>query len=100
MSYLYVAQTAIPPEHEREFNRLYDDEHIPNLLAVKGVRAARRYKLAWGDADMPQYLAVYELDDPQLPKTDAWKAASDKGEWSVKIRPHLTVRLHGMFKQN
>jgi len=98
MSYLYIAQTAIPSEHEDEFNRLYDEEHLPNLLQVKGVRSARRYKMEWGDAGMATYLALYELDHPELPKTSEWKAASDKGEWSVKIRPHLRVRLHGMFR--
>jgi hypothetical protein len=99
MGYLYVAQVSIPKEYEAEMNRLYDDEHIPNLMTLPGLRSARRYKLAWGDPDMPAYLAVYELDDPTLPQTAAWKAASDKGEWSVKIRPRLTVRLHGMFEQ-
>ena len=98
MSFLYLAQVAIPPEHEEEFNRLYDEEHIPSLLGVKGVTGARRYKLEWGDAGMPEYLAVYDIDDPNLPKTPEWKAASDAGDWSVKIRPHLSVRLHGMFR--
>jgi hypothetical protein len=98
MSYLYLAQVSVPKEHESEFNRLYDDEHIPNLLKVQGVRAARRYKLEWGDEGIPEYLAVYELDDPNLPRTVEWKTASDRGDWSIKIRPHLTVRLHGMFR--
>jgi hypothetical protein len=98
MSYLYIAQTSIPKEYEDEFNRLYSDEHLPHLLKVKGVRLARRYKLEWGDPGMADYVAVYEVDDPNLPKTAEWKAASDKGDWSVKIRPHLTVRLHGMYR--
>ena len=98
-TYLYIAQLSIPPQHEDLFNDLYDKEHIPNILQVPGVESAKRYKLEWSEqAEMPQYLAVYELEDPQLPNTDTWKAASDKGEWSVKVRPHLTTRLHGMFK--
>ena len=72
MSYLYVAQVSIPKEYESELNRLYDDEHVPNLLKVPGVRGCRRYKLEWGDPEMPSYLALYDLDDPNLPKTDAW----------------------------
>ena len=100
MSYLYVAQVSIPKEYESELNRLYDDEHVPNLLKVPGVRGCRRYKLEWGDPEMPSYLALYDLDDPNLPKTDAWITASDKGDWAVKIRPHLTVRLHGMFRRS
>lgn len=99
MNYLYIAQVSIPAEHESEFNRLYDDEHIPNLLEVVGVRAAQRYKLEWGDEGMPQYLAVYFLARADLPKSAEWKAASDKGDWAVKIRPHLSMSRHGMFRQ-
>ena len=99
MSFLYIAQVSIPVEHEAEFNRLYDDEHIPSLLEVPGVNSAQRYKLEWGDEGVPQYLAVYSVATADLPKTAAWRAASDKGDWSVKIRPHLSVSRHGMFRQ-
>ena len=31
MSYIYVVQMNIPAQHEAEFNRVYDTEHVPML---------------------------------------------------------------------
>ena len=41
--FIYMVQMDIPAEHEAEFNRVYDEQHVPDLLSVPGVRAARRY---------------------------------------------------------
>jgi hypothetical protein len=98
--YIYIAQVSIAPEKEKAFNELYDSEHLPYVLEVPGVLSGRRFKLEWADTDeMPQYLAIYELDDPNLPKTDAWKIAADKGAWRKTIGPYMTVRRHGMFRK-
>ncbi len=98
--YIYIAQVSITPEKEEEFNDLYDREHLPYVLEVPGVLSGRRLKLEWADtADMPQYLAIYELEDPNLPKSEAWKTAADKGAWRKTIGPHMTVRRHGMFRR-
>lgn len=97
-AYLYIAQLAIPPGLEDEFNRLYDSGYVPNLLKVPGVRSAVRYRLEWSDgAEMPEYLAIYEVDDPNVPKSAQWRNASVECGWAERIRPHLTVRRHGMF---
>jgi hypothetical protein len=29
MSYIYLVQIRIPADHEAEFNRIYDEEHVP-----------------------------------------------------------------------
>ncbi len=53
---------------EDEFNTWYDEVHVPDLLAVPGVRAVSRYKVhaVPGAPAAPHgYLAIYELDgDP------------------------------------
>jgi hypothetical protein len=52
-----------------EFNRWYDEVHVPDVLAASGVVAAQRYKLAGrpskGEPTV-EYLAIYEFgdDDP------------------------------------
>ncbi|MGE4221215.1 MAG: hypothetical protein AB7G39_17360 [Alphaproteobacteria bacterium] len=100
--YLYVALVDVPNELEPEFNRLYDEEHIPLLAKVPGVGKITRYKVEWLDGDaegMARYCATYELDSPDLPKTDAWKKQSNTGEWLTKIRPFLTKRAHVMYKK-
>ncbi len=37
--YHYVVETDVLPEHEADFNRWYDGEHLPGLAAVPGTVA-------------------------------------------------------------
>jgi Domain of unknown function (DUF4286) len=60
VSALLVVVVDVLPEHEDEFNRWYDEEHIPEKRATPGFRSARRFR----SHDRPgRYLALYELDD-------------------------------------
>jgi hypothetical protein len=99
-AYLYIALLAVPSEIEDEFNHLYDTGYVPNLLKVPGVESGVRYRLEWSDnEDMPEYLAVYEVDSPDVPHSPEWKNASIECGWAERIRPHLKVRRHGMFRR-
>jgi hypothetical protein len=59
------------PERTAEYKQWYDDVHIPDVLKVKGVKAASRYRVApsmgGGTPDGSQFMAIYEVevDDPQ-----------------------------------
>jgi hypothetical protein len=59
----------VDPEHEEEFNRWYDGEHIQRLLSVPGLLNAGRYVALKGG---PKYLAMYELEDHLVLKTSAF----------------------------
>lgn len=99
-SFVFIAQLAIPRALEQRFTELYDTDHVPALMTVPGVRSCSRYKLVWADTDeMPEYLAIYNVDAPDVPKSQQWREASASGEWPSAIRPHLTVRRHGMFER-
>jgi hypothetical protein len=54
---LLMVWTDIDPEHEAEFNRWYDGEHIPILLRNDGWLGARRYRC---ESPVAEYLTVYE----------------------------------------
>ncbi len=98
--YVYHVQMDVPTELEGDFHRIYDTQHIPNILAVPGVHSCARYRLESGDTDgVAKYLAVYEMDSPELPNTKAWETASDKGDWITQIRPFATNRSRIVFKQ-
>jgi hypothetical protein len=69
--WLYVSQTDIPETMESEFNRWFNEEHLPLLAAVKGTIRARRYI-----ADKsPHYLACYDLETQETRGGAEWKAA-------------------------
>jgi hypothetical protein len=40
--YLFVTSMDVDPEKEALFHEVYDTEHVPNLLKVRGVHAVTR----------------------------------------------------------
>ena len=98
--YIYLVQMDIPNELEEEFNRIYDTQHVPNIIKVPGVHGCARYKLESADVEgVARYAAVYEIDSPDIPDSDGWKAESDKGDWPGQIRPHTSNRSHLIFQR-
>jgi hypothetical protein len=70
---LLLTLTEPPPGMEEEFNAWYDEEHLPERLAIPGFRSARRWV-----ADVPpgngKYLATYELDSAAVLQSAAYLA--------------------------
>ena len=109
--YLFIVSMGVEAEYEDLFNEVYDTEHVPNICNVPGVNAAYRLKLeegvplskgaqAGGKAtEQPQrYMAIYELDSPNLPGSDAWREEAEKGRWPGEVRPHTFNRRHELRK--
>jgi len=71
---LTAVATNIDPAHEAEFNAWYNTEHLPQLAAVPGVLAARRFQAA-GDEIERKYLALYHLTDAAVSRSAAWQKA-------------------------
>jgi hypothetical protein len=76
---LVVQANPSNPEREDEFNRWYNETHLPDVLRVEGYIAAQRFRVVDGvplAEGLPppshRYLAVYELD------TDDLEAASQR----------------------
>jgi hypothetical protein len=100
MSYIYVVQMDIPAHHEADFNRIYDTEHVPMLSKVPGVINVTRYQLEQSnDSRMQKYLAIYEIESPEIVDSKEWEVAGAWGDWATKIRPHTTSRHHSFFKK-
>ena len=98
--YFYLVQMDVPAEFEDDFNRIYDTQHIPNILKAPGVHSCTRYRLESSDlAGVARYAAIYEIDSPGIPESDGWKSESEKGDWPTQIRPHTTNRSHHVFKR-
>ena len=97
--YIYIVQMDIPAHLDDEFNRIYDQEHIPYLKQVAGVRNVTRYRLeSTHGKEIPRYCAIYEIDSPQVVNSPTWLKQSDEGEWSTKIRPYATNISRSVFR--
>jgi antibiotic biosynthesis monooxygenase (ABM) superfamily enzyme len=66
---LLMVWADIDPEHEAEYHRWYEEEHIAHLLAVPGFLSAGRYEALKG---APKYLALYELDHHDVLRSAAF----------------------------
>jgi hypothetical protein len=68
-------------EHEAEFNRWYNDEHLPEVASNPGFHRAWRLQHETSESQLGEnphrYWAVYEIDDPQ----NLVEALRDKEPW-------------------
>ncbi|HEY4040275.1 MAG TPA: hypothetical protein VGM32_00355 [Rhodopila sp.] len=88
---LLVASMNIDPATDPEFNEWYNAEHLPQLGAVAGVLAARRYR-ATDTGSERRYLALYHLRDGTVSRSDAWAKAANT-PWTERMRPHFRDML-------
>lgn len=62
---LFVVRATITKEREADFNKWYNEEHVPQVLQYNGAVSGRRYKRIMGD-DTYQYMAVYEFASEEV----------------------------------
>ena len=104
--YLFIVSMDVTPEKEALFNEVYDTEHVPLLLKVPGVVAVSRMKtepaafniggerkILDGGSE-PHYVAIYEIDSPDVLLSKEWAAAAEKGRWPSEVRPFTSNRRH------
>ncbi|HVN88880.1 MAG TPA: hypothetical protein VMT61_03615 [Candidatus Binataceae bacterium] len=65
--YTFVVLSNPTAGNEAEYNRWYNDQHLPDVLNVPGFVRAQRFKLSdsqmGGEADKThRYLALYEIE--------------------------------------
>jgi hypothetical protein len=76
MQGLLAAFMNPPADDEAGFNAWYDDEHVPNRLAVEGFLNGRRYRAA--EPDGPRYLALYDLESLDVLQGEAYRRLSEE----------------------
>ena len=107
--YAFVVSMDVDPAYEDLFNEVYDTEHVPYLLEVEGVRAVSRMKgqafqmamageINEKPAPSPAYMAIYEIDSPDVLTSAAWAEAVERGRWGTEVRPHTTNRSHVLYQ--
>lgn len=90
---LLHVQIDIDPAHEEEFNRWFVEEHFPAIVSFPGVLSGRRFRSV---ADPHRYLAIYELESPQvLDSPEYAKAATSP--WTQRISQHFTRRQRDVY---
>ena len=82
---------------EEEFNRWYQQQHIPERLAVPGFYTARRYHAVDGQ---PAYMAVYECESIDVLKSKAYlERLANPTDWTRKIMPGFRNMLRSACRE-
>jgi hypothetical protein len=71
--YSFIVLTNPVAGKEEEYNRWYNQQHLPDILNLPGFVAAQRFRLAEtqfaGDGGAHKYLAIYEIETDDLTST-------------------------------
>ena len=93
-----IVMFDIPEELDEEFNRWYDDEHVPEKVgSVPGFLRSRRYKSLEG---RPNYLAVFELEDISVLDDPVYKGNYQSGTTNtVRMKSKAKTFFRGTYIQ-
>jgi hypothetical protein len=83
---LLLVMSDIPSDQEEDFNRWYDEEHMAERMAVPGFLRARRFRAVEGT---PRYLALYDLETPDVLQSEAYKyylTGAGETAWTRRVR--------------
>jgi len=105
--YLFLALAdCSDPSREDEFNKWYDEFHVPDVLSTPGVIQGARYVNTDPEGNKrPKYLAVYEIETDDINKfdkelTDIIMKARAAGRGTDCVVPDRSVPLkRPYFKQ-
>jgi hypothetical protein len=82
---LLMVWTDVPADREEEFNRWYNEEHIPERLSVPGFLSAARYEAVKGG---PKHLAYYEVESVEVFESDAYRRfKAQPTPWTERCSP-------------
>jgi hypothetical protein len=98
---LLIVTAEVDASVDADWNRWYDDVHLPDALACPGVRAGRRYVSSGevSESDRGQgrrtrtklYTTVYELDSPAAVETKEFNAMRGWDRFAPNVRSQTRV---------
>jgi hypothetical protein len=104
---LLVVLSDIRKELEADYLKWYDEEHIPQRLAVPGFLRAARFQagppvfsgsLAMPERAPPGYLAVYEMTSPEVLVSEPYRRLiAHPTEWTKRVRSTFELRLRASY---
>ncbi|KIY70237.1 hypothetical protein CYLTODRAFT_392388 [Cylindrobasidium torrendii FP15055 ss-10] len=104
--YLLNVEFEVTAEMEAEFNKWYEEEHMPMLARVPGWLRGRRFTfekespVGRGDAagqPILKYLAIHELENNSFAETEEFKAAVST-PWRARVAEGITGKSMRTFK--
>ena len=96
---ILVVMMDVELGHEAEFDRWYNEEHLPERLEIPGYVSARRFKLEEGNG-VRKYHCIWELEDESPLESDQYKMQRARPSFiRDEANKYITQRARGLYKQ-
>ncbi|KAI0319756.1 hypothetical protein OF83DRAFT_1162783 [Amylostereum chailletii] len=105
--FMVLVEADLKPEHEADFNRWYDEEHIPLLAKAPGWVRSRRFVIKDDSCigaegakrtEKPlKYLTVHEWTVQDFPDSPGYKHATNT-PWRTEVMENVTKKARRVFK--
>ncbi len=96
---ILVVMMDVEPGHEAEFDRWYNEEHLPERMEIPGYVSARRFKLEEGNGVL-KYLRIWELEDASPLESEKYKMQRARPSWiRDEANKYITQRARGLYQQ-
>ncbi len=91
---LLLVMIDVDPAHEEEFNRWYNEEHLPERAACPGFLSGRRFVALQGG---PKYLALYDLESPAVLESPEYRKIYPPSEWTQRVSKHFLRAVRNVY---
>ena len=94
-----VVTMEVDPEDEAEFNKWYNEQHLPERMEIPGYVSARRFKLEEGDGALT-YLCIWELEDGSPLQSRMYQEQNaDPTALYLRVNQTVKARTRGLYRQ-
>jgi hypothetical protein len=95
---LLVVMMDSDPAHDDDFNRWYNEEHVPERLSCPGFLGARRFVAQAGTE--PRFLALYQLESPKAVETNEYlHALNNPTPWTKRTHEYRIKTVRGVYEE-
>ena len=94
-----VVTMDVDEADESEFNEWYNEQHLPERMAIPGYVSARRFKLENGNNAL-KYLCIWEMVDGSPLQSEMYKEQNaHPTELYLRVNKTIKLRTRGRYHQ-
>ena len=94
-----VVTMDVDEADESEFNEWYNEQHLPERMAIPGYVSARRFKLEDGNNAL-KYLCIWEMVDGSPLQSEMYKDQNaHPTELYLRVNKTIKLRTRGLYHQ-
>jgi len=96
-----VVTMEVDEADEAEFNKWYNEQHLPERMAIPGYVSARRFKLEGDNNNNAlKYLCIWEMEDGSPLQSEMYKDQNaHPTELYLRVNETIKARTRGLYTQ-